>query len=113
MKKLAVLIIICAVALLSVVSINAEAETRYKYYEYYYDSQGNDIGFGYFVYGAMGDEATYECIYVTYHVLGSDNTTWSSLDVAAFYFYKDEDGEWQYHWSWMLPQWEIDEYFGW
>ena len=101
------MIVLCAIALIPLVSANGDDVWQYHYWDYYYDSQGNMIGWGYSVFGAFDNDVATDRAYITrYHVQRTDGT-WESLTGSGSYYEKDDDGNWVYwggswyEWSWI------------
>ena len=109
MKRSLVFALIGAIVMLPfVVSTNADAVTivQYQYYEYYFDSYGNQEGYSFYVTGASDEDALYLEMHTTYYKRDSAGN-WMSLRISSYFYYKD--GEyWIYSYGWWL-EWHIIE----
>lgn len=101
-----ILFSICAIMLMSSISI-AEEVWQYKLYDYYYDSNGNEVNGGTTVTGEKDDDvATHRMVTKRYHVQRSDGN-WEVMVGSAHRYEKDDDGKWQlrsgiwYEWAYI------------
>ena len=86
-----VMIVLCVIALIPLVSANGDDVWQYIYYDYYFDMQGNLIGFSWFTTGETDNVATDRAVIIRYHKERSDGN-WDSLTVSGSYYEKNENG---------------------
>ena len=103
-----IIVAICALALPLLVSVSDESVWQYHYYDYYFDSQGNMMGFGYSILGELDDDVATDRAYIgRFHMPRSDGS-WDSLTIYGYYYEKNEDGEWVY-WGGSWLEWSVIE----
>lgn len=105
-------IVLCAIALLPLVSIsNGDDIWQYIYYDYYFDMNGNMVGFGTSTWGELDEDVATDRAVITRFHKQCTNGSWTSLTVSGYYYEKNDDGEWVYWGGSWLEWWVIDQWF--
>ena len=91
---------------LVLVSLDAHAESLYVYYDYYYNSDGEQMNMATTIYGDS-ENATYMSVYTAIYVWQPVSQTYRSMLASVYYYYKFNN-EWYFIWGWQEPQWLID-----